>query len=33
MGVPSRIAKPQNLVGLTDQHDSPSFSTRVGLLE
>lgn len=33
MGVPSRIAKPQNLVGLIDQLDSPSFSTSVGLLE
>jgi len=33
MGLPARIAKPQNLVGLTDQLDSPSYSTSVGLLE
>lgn len=33
MGVPARIAKPQNLVGLTDQLDSPAYSTSVGLLE
>ncbi|MEA3326225.1 MAG: cell division protein FtsA [Chloroflexota bacterium] len=33
MGLPARIAKPQNLVGLTDQLDSPAFSTSVGLLE
>ena len=33
MGLPARIAKPQNLVGLTDQLDSPAFSTSVGLLQ
>lgn len=33
MGVPCRIAKPQNLVGLTDQLDLPAYSTSVGLLE
>ena len=33
MGLPARIAKPSNLVGLTDQLNSPSFSTSVGLLE
>ena len=33
MGLPARVAKPQNLVGLTDQLDSPAFSTSVGLLE
>jgi cell division protein FtsA len=33
MGLPTRIAKPQNLVGLTDQLDSPAYSTSVGLLE
>jgi cell division protein FtsA len=33
MGLPARIAKPQNLIGLTDQLDSPSYSTSVGLLE
>jgi len=33
MGVPTRIAKPQNLVGLADQLDSPAYSTSVGLLE
>lgn len=33
MGLPTRIAKPQNLIGLTDQLDSPAYSTSVGLLE
>jgi len=33
MGLPTRIAQPQNLVGLTDQLNSPAFSTSVGLLE
>jgi cell division protein FtsA len=33
MGLPARIAKPQKLIGLTDQLDSPAFSTSVGLLE
>jgi cell division protein FtsA len=33
MGLPARIAKPQNLVGLTDQLDSPAYATSVGLLE
>ncbi len=33
MGLPARIAKPQNLVGLTDQLSSPAFSTSVGLLQ
>jgi cell division protein FtsA len=32
LGLPVRIAKPENLVGLTDQLDSPAFSTSVGLL-
>jgi cell division protein FtsA len=33
MGLPARIAKPQNLVGLIDQLDSPAYSTSVGLLQ
>ena len=33
MGLPARIAKPQNMIGLIDQLDSPSYSTSVGLLE
>lgn len=33
LGVPVRIAKPQNLIGLTDQLDSPAYATSVGLLE
>jgi cell division protein FtsA len=33
MGLPARIAQPQNLVGLIDQLNSPAFSTSVGLLE
>ncbi|MCL4560514.1 MAG: cell division protein FtsA [Chloroflexi bacterium] len=32
LGFPVRIAKPENLVGLTDQLASPAFSTSVGLL-
>lgn len=32
LGVPVRIAKPENLVGMTDKLDSPAFSTSVGLL-
>ena len=33
LGLPTRIAKPQNLIGLTDQLDSPAYATSVGLLE
>lgn len=32
MGLPTRIAKPQNLIGLIDQLDSPAYATSVGLL-
>lgn len=32
LGVPVRIARPENLVGLTDQLNSPAYSTSVGLL-
>ncbi len=32
LGIPVRIAGPENLLGLTDQLHSPSFSTSVGLL-
>ena len=32
MGLPVRVARPENLVGLTDQLNSPAFSTSVGLL-
>jgi cell division protein FtsA len=32
MGLPVRIAHPENMVGLTDQLHSPAFSTSVGLL-
>ena len=32
LGLPVRIARPENLVGLTDQLNSPAFSTSVGLL-
>jgi len=32
LGVPVRIAQPENLHGLTDRLDSPAFSTSVGLL-
>jgi cell division protein FtsA len=33
LGVPVRIAKPENLFGMVDQLDSPAFSTSVGLLK
>lgn len=32
MGMPVRIARPENLVGLVDQLHSPSYATSVGLL-
>jgi cell division protein FtsA len=32
LNVPVRIAKPENLIGMTDRLDSPAFSTSVGLL-
>jgi len=33
LGLPVRIAKPENLVGLVDQLQSPSYTTSVGLLK
>jgi cell division protein FtsA len=32
LGLPVRISKPENLVGLVDQLHSPVYSTSVGLL-
>jgi len=32
MGLPVRIARPENMVGMIDRLDSPAFSTSVGLL-
>jgi cell division protein FtsA len=32
LGVPVRIAQPENLVGMTDRLNSPAFATSVGLL-
>jgi len=32
-GLPARVGKPENMVGLTDQISSPAFATSVGLLE
>lgn len=32
-GLPVRIARPENLVGLVDQLNSPAYSTSVGLLK
>jgi cell division protein FtsA len=32
LGMPVRLARPENLVGLTDQLNSPAYSTSVGLL-
>ncbi len=33
LNMPVRIAKPENLIGLVDQLQSPAFSTSVGLLK
>jgi cell division protein FtsA len=33
LGMPVRIARPENLIGLVDQLQSPAFSTSVGLLK
>jgi cell division protein FtsA len=33
LGMPVRVARPENLVGLVDQLNSPSYSTSVGLLK
>ncbi len=32
LGLPVRIAKPENLIGLVDQLHSPAYSTSIGLL-
>lgn len=32
LGVPVRLGKPENLIGMTDHLDSPAFSTSIGLL-
>ncbi len=32
LGVPVRIARPENLIGMVDRLDSPAYSTSVGLL-
>ena len=32
LGVPVRIAKPENLIGMADRLNSPAYSTSVGLL-
>jgi len=32
LGLPARVARPDNLVGLIDKLDSPAYSTSVGLL-
>ena len=33
LGMPVRVARPENLIGLVDQLQSPSFTTSVGLLK
>ena len=33
MGLPARVARPENLVGLVDRLHSPAFSTSVGLVQ
>jgi cell division protein FtsA len=32
LGIPVRLARPENLIGLADQLGSPAYSTSVGLL-
>jgi cell division protein FtsA len=32
LGVPVRVAKPENMLGMTDRLNSPAYSTSVGLL-
>ena len=32
LGLPVRVAQPENLIGLVDQLHSPAYSTSVGLL-
>jgi len=32
LGLPVRVARPENLIGLVDKLNSPAFSTSVGLL-
>jgi cell division protein FtsA len=33
MGLPARVARPENLIGMVDQLHSPAFSTSVGLVQ
>ena len=33
MGLPCRVARPENLIGMVDRLHSPSFSTSVGLVQ
>jgi len=33
LGMPVRVARPENLIGLVDQLQSPSYTTSVGLLK
>jgi len=33
LNMPVRVARPENLVGLVDQLQSPAYSTSVGLLK
>ena len=33
MGLPARVARPENLIGMVDRLHSPSFSTSVGLVQ
>ena len=32
LGVPVRIAQPENLVGMSDKLETPAFSTSIGLI-
>jgi len=33
MGLPARVARPENLIGMVDRLHSPAFSTSVGLVQ
>jgi cell division protein FtsA len=33
LGVPARVARPRNVIGLVDSLQTPAFATSVGLLQ
>jgi len=32
LGLPVRVAQPENMIGMTDKLHSPAFSTSIGIL-